>query len=246
MSDSPNTHPGLDSEPEQVPELSISKATSEPELIAAHKLITDSIAQQRAILVRSLLYGHPHLTIPPYILLLCWLYSQNSNIATAVLLSAGCTIAILSSCGRLTDDYIGYAEKMGSKSGYETMMGRVVVVARWGEEKEVIGVGVVEMEKKAGGGRGIVWALAVRLKYRRHGVGRGLLEEIVREVRGRFGGDAEVMFADEHASTSSPDMSGGCYIDCCVQIRSALNRYLRSSTAFSTSTSETFAPCWRT
>lgn len=200
MSDSPITNLRLDSEPEQVSELIISKTTSESELIAAHKLVADSIAQQRAVLVRSLLYGHPHLTIPPYILLLCWLYSQNSNIATAVLLSAGCTIAILSSCGRLTDAYIEHAEKIGSKSGYETMMGRVVVVARWGEKKEVIGVGVVEMEKKGEGGRGVVWALAVRLKYRQHGVGRGLLEEVVREVRGKFGGEAEVIFADEHAS----------------------------------------------
>lgn len=95
---------------------------------------------------------------------------------------------------------------MGSKIGYETMMKRVVIVTRWGEEKEVIGVAVVEMEKKAGGGRGVVWALAVRLKYRRRGVGRGLLEEVVREVRGRFGGDAEVVFADEHASKWPPDL----------------------------------------
>lgn len=198
------TYQKLDSMPEQLSELTISKTTSESELIAAHKLVADSIAQQRAILVRSLLYGHPHLTIPPYILLLCWLYSQNSNIATAVLLAAGCTIAILSSCGRLTDGYIEHAEKMGSKSGFESMMGRVVVVARWGEEKDVIGVAVVEMEKKGEGegegGCGVVWGFAVRLKYRQHGVGRGLLEEVVREVRERFGGDAEVMFADGHAS----------------------------------------------
>lgn len=201
MSDSlTNTHTGLESESEQAPELSISKATSEAELIAAHKLIADSIAQQRATLVRSLLYGNPHLTIPPYILLLCWLYSQNSNIGTALLLAAGCTIAILSSCGRLSDGYIGQAEKMGSKRGYETMMGREVVVARWGKEKEVIGVAVVEMGKKEKGGCGVVWALAVRLRYRYHGVGRGLLEEAVREVRRRFGDDADVVFADEHAS----------------------------------------------
>lgn len=200
MSGSPSTYQRPDSGPEQMSELTISKTTSESELIAAHKLVADSIAQQRAVLVRSLLYGHPHLTIPPYILLLCWLYSQNSNIATAILLSAGCTIAILSSCGRLTDGYIEHAERMGSKSGYETMMERVVVVARWGEKKEVIGVGVVEMEKKGEGGRGVVWALAVRLKYRQYGVGRGLLEEVVREVRGKFGGDAEVLFADGHAS----------------------------------------------
>lgn len=210
MPDSPSTQLRIQSEPEQIPELTISKTTSEAEMIAAHKLIADSIAQQRATLVRSLLYGHPNLTIPPYILLLCWLYSQNSNIATALLLSAGCTIAILSACGRLTDGYIGQAEEMGSKIGYETMMEREVVIARWGEEKEVIGVAVVDIEKKAGGGRGVVWALAVRLKYRRRGVGRGLLEEVVREVRGRFGGDAEVVFADEHASEWPPDMRLEC------------------------------------
>lgn len=212
MPDSPSTQLVLESEPEQVPELTISTTTSETELINAHKLIADSIAQQRATLVRSLLYGHPNLTIPPYILLLCWLYSQN-NIATALLFAAGCTIAILSACGRFTDGYIGQAEKMGSKVGYETMMGRVVVIARWGEEKEVIGVAAVEMEKKAAGGRGVVWALAVRLKYRQRGVGRGLLEEVVREVRGRFGGDAEVVFADEHASMWPPDVRLWSVID---------------------------------
>lgn len=198
----PQTPPALESEPEPVPELTISHAASTAELIAAHKLIADSIAQQRATLVRSLLYGQPHLTIPPYILLLSWLYAQNSNVATALLLSAGCTIAILSLCGRFADDYIEEAEKVGSTRGYEAMMesGREVVVARWGPEKEVIGVAVTELQKEGKGGRGVVWALAVRLRYRKHGVGRGLLEEVVKVVRKKFGDDADVLFADAHTS----------------------------------------------
>lgn len=154
--------------------------------------------------MRSLLYGHPHLTIPPFILLLSWIYAQNSNPAMALLLGAGCTIAVLSLCGRITEDYIDEAERVGSTPGYAAMIesGREVIVARWGPEQEVIGVAVVELVKEGKGGKGVVWALAVRLRYRRHGVGKGLLEEVVKVVRKRFGDDTEVVFADAHASTS--------------------------------------------
>jgi GNAT superfamily N-acetyltransferase len=186
------------SESEPVPELTISPTTSEDELLAGHKLITDSVAQQRATIVRSLLYGQPHLTIPPYILFLSWLCSKN-NIPTALLFCAGCTIAILSAVGRFTDGYIAEAEKLGSKRGYEAMMkteGHEVVVARWGPDKEVIGVAVV----KVGEERGVLKALAVRLRYRKHGVGRGLLEEAVRVVRAKVGAEAPVVFADHHPS----------------------------------------------
>lgn len=82
------------------------------------------------------------------------------------------------------------------------MDGKTVVVARWGEAKEVIGVAVVDVLE--GEKKGVVNALAVRLRYRKRGVGRGVLEEVMRAVRARVGEEAEVVFADKHASIVLP------------------------------------------
>ncbi|KAI0395906.1 hypothetical protein F5Y17DRAFT_170149 [Xylariaceae sp. FL0594] len=52
------------------------------------------------------------------------------------------------------------------------------------------------------GGRGVVRAWTVKLRYRGRGVGRDLLHEAVCVARERCGRDAEVGFAAEHANSS--------------------------------------------
>lgn len=52
------------------------------------------------------------------------------------------------------------------------------------------------------GGRGLIRAWTVRLRYRGQGVARDLLYEAVRLTRERCGRDAEVGFAAEHANSA--------------------------------------------
>ena len=52
------------------------------------------------------------------------------------------------------------------------------------------------------GGRGVIRAWTIGEKYRGQGVGRDLLREAVRTVRERWGKDAEVGFAKEHANAT--------------------------------------------
>ncbi|KAL9594297.1 MAG: hypothetical protein Q9219_007107 [cf. Caloplaca sp. 3 TL-2023] len=84
----------------------------------------------------------------------------------------------------------------------------VVVVSKWGEE-EIIGALVLRVLKREK--RAIVRAWTVKLKYRGHGVGRGLLEEGVRVAVTRScggGGDGKVEFDGGHANSHRvlPDM----------------------------------------
>lgn len=51
------------------------------------------------------------------------------------------------------------------------------------------------------GGRGVIRAWTVKLKYRGQGIARDLLHEAVRLTRERCGRDAEVGFAAEHANS---------------------------------------------
>jgi GNAT superfamily N-acetyltransferase len=51
------------------------------------------------------------------------------------------------------------------------------------------------------GGRGVIRAWTVKLRYRGQGIGRDLLHEAVRLTRERCGRDADVGFAAEHANS---------------------------------------------
>lgn len=54
---------------------------------------------------------------------------------------------------------------------------------------------------KGPGGKGVIRAWTVRLRYRRRGVGGDMLREAVKITRERCGKDAEVGFAKEHANS---------------------------------------------
>ena len=72
----------------------------------------------------------------------------------------------------------------------------VIIISKWGEE--IMGAVVLRFVKKER--KGYVRAYTVRLKYRKKGVGEGLLEEAVRYVWGK--GGRAVEFDAAHASKS--------------------------------------------
>jgi GNAT superfamily N-acetyltransferase len=163
---------------------------TETELPPAYKLLTDSIAQQRATATRAILYSRPNITFPPLVAVAALLLHRYDP-TTALILAAGVAIAVFSACGYLTHDYVDRAEASATKSGFEkTMLGRrEVLVAKWGEE--IIGMVVFERKK---GRDALVYGWTVRLRYRGKGIGKALLEKVV-EIT-----DGKVAFAENHAS----------------------------------------------
>lgn len=168
--------------------------------LPAYTLLTDSVAQLRSTLTLSLLYSHPHLTLPPTLLTAVCLVRTQRDLSMAVILFAGYVIAALSACGYLTYGYIERAEWLGSRSGLAATLGgdrkSEVVGALWGEEV----IGVVVFERGEDGGEGAIYGWAVRLRYRGKGVGRGLLEKVAELCEGR------VRFAEDHVRMFPPTL----------------------------------------
>ncbi|KAL7274970.1 hypothetical protein RUND412_002101 [Rhizina undulata] len=187
-------------ETETLQELSIYSAQTTKERQDALKLISDSVAQMRQTVNRSIFF-HP-LTLPPYIAFLSALVYRAQDPVLTLLFLVGITIATMSLCGRFTEPFLERAEAVGSDAGYEEYVaekgGREVVVARWGGE--IIGAVSVDM-KKGKAGEAIVKAWTVRLRYRRKGLGRDLLEKAVEIARARLGDNCTVRFAEDHANS---------------------------------------------
>jgi len=149
--------------------------------------VTDSIAQQRQTLSRSIL-SSPLFLAPSLALVSAISYLNRREPATAVIFVSGVCIALLSTVRMVGTGYIEEAERMG-REGMEVLKheATTTVVATWGGK--VIGVAVVR--------EGELWAWTVQLKYRCRGLGRDLLARAVEEVSevGLSGG-----VADENAS----------------------------------------------
>ncbi|TVY23665.1 hypothetical protein LHYA1_G006564 [Lachnellula hyalina] len=206
-----------------IPPLTTRVLVSEPDKVAALKLVADSIAQQRQAASRAAIF-HP-LTIAVYIGLLAivsqLLYKTREDIGIVATTGAGVTMACLILVRGLTSGYINLAEELNwnfltvnNNDGEED----VVIGSRYGEE--IIGALVLRLERNGNGsgkkgrklgGKGVVRAWTVRIKYRGKGVGTELLEEAVRVTRERMGGSAEVGFAAEHANSQMvlPELFNG-------------------------------------
>ncbi|KAG0652719.1 hypothetical protein D0Z07_0340 [Hyphodiscus hymeniophilus] len=174
------------------------------------KLVADSIAQQRQAASRAMIF-HP-LTIAVYIAIVAltsqFIYKSSSDAGILVTTLAGVTMTCLIAVRGFTSGYLTLAEELNwgwirNEDGEED----VVIGSRYGEE--LIGACVLRLErngngggkKKAKGGRGIVRAWTVRIRYRGGGVGTELLEEAVKFTREKFGKEAEIGFAAEHANS---------------------------------------------
>jgi ribosomal protein S18 acetylase RimI-like enzyme len=170
-----------------LPPLSIHLSSAPRELSGALRLVTDSIAQQRQTLSRSIL-SSPLFLAPSLALVFAVSYLNRREPAMAAILGSGVCIALLSTIRMVGAGYIEEAERIG-REGMEVLKDEATttVVATWGEK--VIGVAVVR--------DGELWAWTVQLKYRRMGLGRDLLARAVEEV-GKDGLSRGV--ADENAS----------------------------------------------
>ncbi|KAI0171751.1 hypothetical protein GGR52DRAFT_572915 [Hypoxylon sp. FL1284] len=203
--------------PNDLPPLSVGVLDSEIDKVDALNLVTDSIAQQRQSSSYYLIF-HPYLlAILSIGLAIAYQYSWRikRDVGTALMLHSGVIMTYLLGIRYVTGSYIQVAENtkrswMASEDGEED----TVVGVRFG--KDLIGALVLRLEpnpslsgKKRSrgsalrGGKGVIRAWTVKLRYRRKGVGADLLHEAVRLTRERCGRDAQVGFAREHANSTT-------------------------------------------
>jgi hypothetical protein len=141
-----------------------------------------------------------------------FIYKTRSDAGILVTTLAGVTMACLIAIRGLTGGYLSLAEEVKwafiqNEDGEEDVM----IGSRYGEE--LIGACVLRLERngngggkkkaKSGkmGGRGVVRAWTVRIRYRGGGVGTEMLEEAVKVTREKLGKDSEIGFAAEHANS---------------------------------------------
>ncbi|PQE10222.1 acetyltransferase protein [Rutstroemia sp. NJR-2017a WRK4] len=209
---------------EGVPPLTTTVLTSEDDKVAALKLVADSIAQQRQIASRAVIF-HP-LTLALYIAILGvvakLMYKESSDAALLVTTYAGVTMACLVAVRSATAGYIQHAEDFNwSFAKTEDGEEDTIIGSKYGED--IIGALILRIEratngKKKGkngkmGGKGVVRAWTTKMRYRGTGVGTALLEEAVRKTRERLGNSAEIGFAQEHANSKMvlPELFNGTF-----------------------------------
>jgi GNAT superfamily N-acetyltransferase len=207
-----------------VPELTTKPATTEDDRIESLKLLADSVAQMRQQASNALIF-HP-LTVSIWLLLIAmagqWQYDgTRASLALVGVTAAGLSMAVLIAVRWAVSGYIELAEDVGTwkwlegtKEGEGEKVEDVVLLERFGEEA----VGTVVMRglredgvvgKKggrrqgSGGGQGGVRAVirgwSVKRRYRRKGLGTGLLEEAVKLCQEN--GWSGPSFAEEHANS---------------------------------------------
>jgi GNAT superfamily N-acetyltransferase len=179
--------------------------------VAALKLITDSIAQQRQTANSTLIFHPYNLAITAVIISVI---AQILRIKMGMdwlgvgLSSMGVLMAVMAVIRILTQGYIARAEEMGldwlgddEEKLQEGQKPSDVWVTRYGQE--VIGAVVVDwLQSKEGQkkSQGQIKGWAVRMRYRGKGVGTALLEEVVQEARKKGVVSGDVVFAEDHAS----------------------------------------------
>ncbi|KAH6614080.1 hypothetical protein C7974DRAFT_404472 [Boeremia exigua] len=187
-----------------LPQLSTYTAQSEDDRIDGLNLIADSVAQQRQVASKMMVFHPVNLAALGIVMAIVAQYMLRSHGDYFVFgtTAGGITMAFLILIRWLTGGYIGLAEEIGN----EWLGDDRVVVAKWGDD--VIGALVLgwadgDAAKKRGRrrrGKAIVRGWTVKLKYRGKGVGEGLLEEAVK-VAGEKGADG-ILFAGDHANST--------------------------------------------
>ncbi len=223
----PKTEDSLSS----LPDLTTKPAVSEDDKIEALHQIADSVAQQRQLASTAIIF-HP-LTLCAFVLLFGLTYQHfykgaYSDFAIIGTTSAGIIMALLVTVRWFTGGYLFEAERVGTwkwlNEGRDGAESRIVgsqddiLITKFGDE--IIGTivvrGVRDTPSSSGKGRknapttGSIRAWAVLRRYRRKGIGQGLLEEAVALCQSKGWQGPE--FADEHANSAKlihPTFSGG-------------------------------------
>ncbi|KAI1813693.1 hypothetical protein GGS20DRAFT_577359 [Poronia punctata] len=222
-----DAEPSPDATLDDPPPLSTHVLESEADKEDAMRLIADSIAQQRQTAASHLMF-HP-LPLAALVVVLAATYryawTYRGDIGTLLIALTSVVMAYLLGIRSVTAGYIQAAEDLRwswlSPSGSPTPAPSeqdLIIGLHFG--KQLIGALILRLEPSPSsvhgssngsrrrsrtsllrGGRGVIRAWTVKLRYRGQGIGRDLLHEAVRVTRERCGRDAEIGFAAEHANS---------------------------------------------
>lgn len=198
LSDSP---PTTEQQPptRSIPELSTYIATEPEDIRAAHKLIADSVAQQRQLAARAVIF-HPvwlATMVAVFGIVYKLLYHDPSDLPLIGTTGAGCVMAGLTVVRVFTGGYIEHAERVGTRAWLEgDEQEQEILVTKFGES--IIGTVVVRGVRDGRKVHGVIRGWTVHQKYRGKGVGMGLLEEAVSLCQKKRWRGPE--FDEEHAN----------------------------------------------
>ncbi|KAK7997104.1 hypothetical protein PG990_009577 [Apiospora arundinis] len=208
---------GLGPVPDDLPPLEIGVLQDETDQVDALNLVADSIAQQRQLASFHAVF-HPYLLAVLLAALgLAFQYSWRvkRDVGMALMLHSAALMTYLLGIRYFTGRYIAVAEdlKWDWMVAPDTGDQDTVIGVRYG--KVLIGALVLRLEPPAAaaskrrtrnstlkGGKGVIRAWTVMLRYRGKGVGSDLLHEAVKVTREKCGKDAAVGFAKEHANST--------------------------------------------
>jgi hypothetical protein len=206
---------------DDIPPLSLDVLTSHDDKVDALKLVADSIAQQRQLTSLHLVFHPVCLAGLVAGLALAYQYawvSRHHDLGLTMSMVCGVVMIYLMAIRYVASPYIKMAEDLKwewlvPEDGSGATEEDTVIGTRFGDD--LIGALVLRLEpapankKKSArtganlrGGRGVIRAWTVRLRYRAKGVGSDMLHEAVRVTRDRCGRDADVGFAAEHANSA--------------------------------------------
>ncbi|KAK8118610.1 uncharacterized protein PG998_003236 [Apiospora kogelbergensis] len=196
---SPAAAPPLGPVPDDLPPLEIGVLQDEADQVDALNLVADSIAQQRQLASFHAVF-HPYpLAALAAALALAFQYSWRArrDVGLALMLHSAVLMTYLLAIRYFTGRYIAVAEALNWDwmVAPDTGDQDVVVGVRYG--KTLIGALL-----RAPGGKGVIRAWTVMLRYRGKGVGSDLLHEAVKVTREKCGKEATVGFAKEHANST--------------------------------------------
>lgn len=188
---------------EELPQLATYTAENDDERVDGLRLVADSVAQQRQVSSKMLIF-HP-ITLAGFALVVAiaiqWTMKRYNDWLVASTTLGGITMSFLIFIRWMTGGYIGLAEEIDMDWLGEDKM----LVVKWGEDiigSLVLGWADHDAAKKRGRrrrGKAVIRAWTVKLKYRGKGVGESLLEEAVK-VAGERGADG-IIFDPDHANS---------------------------------------------
>lgn len=203
VASSPSDSPPTTEQPTpSIPELTTYIATEPEDIRAAHKLIADSVAQQRQLAARAVIF-HPvwlAAMVAVFGVIYKLLYHDSSDLPLIGTTGAGCVMAGLTVVRVFTGGYIEHAERVGTRAWLQgdedSSDEQEILVTKFGES--IIGAVVVRGVRDGRKVHGVIRGWTVHQKYRGKGVGMGLLEEAVSLCqKNRWRGPE---FDEEHAN----------------------------------------------
>ena len=185
-----------------VPELKSYVTEDEEEKVAALKLVADSVAQMRQSANSALIFHPLNMAVGVAVisLLARFVYEWRKDVIVAATTCSGLIMIGLAFCRYATQNYITAAEAIN----FQWMGGADVIITKFGDE--IIGTAMIDWvigetrQRRKKPLKGEIKGWAVRLRYRKKGVGSALLEEAVKESRKK--GAETIEFAEDHASKS--------------------------------------------